>query len=287
MFMGNELTAPVVVAPMAGVTDYPYRQLLRKLGAELVYTEMVSSKGLVYGSPKTRKLMDFRRHGGLIGVQLFGSEPEVMGKAARIIEEDFRPDLIDINMGCPTAKVVKNGAGSALMKNPDRAQEVIGEVVEAVSIPVTVKLRAGWDKQHQNAPLVARLAEDSGVRAVCVHGRTREQFYRGQADWNIITRVKQTVGLHVIGNGDVFSPEAAASMLGQTGCDLVMLARGIQGNPWLVPHCQHYLKTGKMPPLPDYQERLAMARDHLQRAVDYFGESVAIPRMRKHLSWYV
>lgn len=278
---------PVIVAPMAGVTDYPYRQILREMGCELVYTEMVSSKGLIYGSEKTVNLVEFDRKGGKIAVQLFGEEPEIMAKAAKMVETRFKPDIVDINMGCPTPKIIKNGSGSALMKEPDLAGDIIEAVVNAVDVPVTVKIRKGWDKDNINAVQIAKIAEEKGASALAIHGRTREDFYRGNADWGIIKKVKENIKIPVIGNGDIFEPEDAKSMIELTDCDGVMVARGIQGNPWLIKRITFYLKNGTLLPEPDYKEKIEMALYHLYKSISYYGEKIGIPKMRKHIAWYI
>ncbi len=281
------LKVPIVLAPMAGVTDLPYRNIVRKMGCELVYSEMVSSRGLVYGSEKTFDLMEFSSEDGYMAIQLFGDEPEIMAEAARIVEREVKPDIIDINMGCPANKIIKCGSGSALLKNPGLAGEIIKAVVEAVKIPVTFKIRAGWDQDNINAVDIALQGQEMGAAAVTVHGRTREQFYSGNADWEIIKKVKEAVSIPVIGNGDIFVPEDVRRMFAETGCDAVMIGRGCLGNPWLFKRAIHLLETGELLPEPDYQERIEMALYHLREAVAYFGEKRAIPRMRKHIAWYL
>ncbi len=278
----------VILAPMAGVTDFPYRQIIREIGCQLLFTEMVSSKGLVYDDQKTTNLLDFDRgENGLIGVQIFGSETEFMKKAAQIIESEFKPDIIDINLGCPTLKIVKNGAGAALMKDVLQAEKVMQAVFEAVDIPVTVKMRKGWDEKNINADKIARIAEDIGINAVSIHGRTREQFYKGKADRSIIRKVKEKIDIPVIGNGDVFTPQDAETMLEETNCEGVMVARGIQGNPWLIKRANNYLDNGSLLPAPGYEEKIKMALKHLKGAVNYYGEKTGIPRMRKYIAWYL
>ncbi|MFW6309135.1 MAG: tRNA dihydrouridine synthase DusB [bacterium] len=279
---------PVIPAPMAGVTDYPFRQILREMKGKLVFTEMVSSKGLIYGNQGTEQLLDFSHQSGhLTGVQLFGEEPGIMGQAAGLLEEKFAPDIIDINMGCPTNKIVKNGAGSALMKDPENAALVIEKVIESVNLPVTVKTRTGWDEKNKNALTIARLACEAGVDAVTVHGRTRNQFYSGKADWEIISEIAREISVPVIGNGDIFTPQEAKKRFEETECSAVMVARGLQGNPWLLKRANEYINKGTLLPAPDYEKLLNMAIYHLQQAVDYFGEQRAVPRMRSHLTWYL
>ncbi len=285
---GLEVPNSVILAPMAGVTDYPYRQIARDMGCNLNFTEMVSSKGLVYENSRTEELVDFNcDHEGLIAVQIFGEEPEIMAEAAEILEKRYKPDIIDINMGCPAPKIVKTGAGAALMKNPCLAGEIVLAVRNKVEIPVTVKMRKGWDSQQINAVELARITEKNGASAITVHGRTRSEFYSGSADREIIREVKQSVSITVIGNGDIFSPQDTERMIDQTGCDGVMIGRGARGNPWLLKRCIHYLKTGELIPEPDYCSRVEMALYHLKKAVQYYGEEIAIPKMRKHISWYI
>ncbi|MFW5996171.1 MAG: tRNA dihydrouridine synthase DusB [Halanaerobiaceae bacterium] len=277
---------PVLVAPMAGVTDYPFRQLLYKFGCKLLFTEMVSARGLVYGNGKTEELLTYSGE-GYVGVQLFGYDPGIMARAAGYIDENYFFDLLDINLGCPAPKIVKNGSGAALMKTPKKVEEIVSRVVSAVNMPVTVKMRAGWDKKSINAVEISELVRKSGGEMVTIHGRTREQFYSGKADRNIICRVAEQVDIPVIGNGDVFTPRDAEEMLEVTGCDGVMVARGLRGNPWLIKRVSHYLKYDEILPEPDFEEKLDTAIKHLCLSVEYFGEEVAIPRMRKHLTWYI
>ncbi|AZR74670.1 tRNA dihydrouridine synthase DusB [Anoxybacter fermentans] len=287
MKIGNiVIENPVILAPMAGVTDLPFRQIVKKMGCGLVYTEMVSAKGLIYGNERTERLLEFEKDEIPVAIQLFGSEPEIMAKAARLVAEK-KPAIIDINMGCPTPKIVKNGDGSALMKDPVLAGEIVAAMTEAVDIPITVKMRKGWDEDSVNAVELAQICVKNGAKAIAVHGRTREQFYSGKADWKIIREVKEAVDVPVIGNGDIFSPEDAVAMFEETGCDAVMIGRGCQGNPWIFKRVTHYLKTGEILPPPSYSERIKMAIEHFKRHIAYKGEEAGIPQMRKHLAWYI
>ena len=285
--IGNvKLTNNVLLAPMAGITDLPFRLICKEYGCGMVYTEMVSAKGLYYGSQKTEELLRIHPKEHPIGVQIFGSEPEVMGlMAEKISKQDI--ELIDINMGCPAPKIVKNGQGCALMKDVDRVRKIVRAVVKHSSKPVTVKIRKGWDDSHINAVEVSKAAMEEGAAAITIHGRTREQFYSGNADWDIIKEIKETVDIPVIGNGDVFTPEAAAKMLDYTGCDGVMIARGAQGQPWIFRDIIHYLKTGEILPQPSPLERINIALKQLDLAVEFKGEKLGVIEMRKHISWYL
>lgn len=281
-----ELANPVILAPMAGVTDLPFRLLAKEMGCGLVYSEMVSDKGLIYDNTHTKKLLAIDARERPVALQIFGSEPESMAKAARIVAT-AGADIIDINMGCPTPKIVKNGEGSALMRNPVLAGRIIAAVIEAASgMPVTVKFRKGWDETSVNAVQIARIAEQAGAAAVSVHGRTREQFYSGQADWSIIRDVKQAVAIPVIGNGDIRTPQDAERMLTETGCDGIMIGRGAQGNPWIFRQIAHYLATGQTLPLPALGERIDMLLRHLDMLVGHKGEYTGIREMRSHAAWY-
>lgn len=277
---------PVIAAPMAGVTDRAFRTLAREAGCGLVYTEMVSDQALIYGSSKTNTILNIEGEPGPLSVQIFGSNPDYMERAARIVAER-RPGFIDINMGCPTPKIVKNGEGSALMKNPALAYEIARAVVTAVDIPVTVKMRKGWDDDSVNAAEMAVLMEKAGVSAIAVHGRTRSQFYSGKADWGIIREVKRSVGIPVIGNGDIWTPEDARRMMEETGCDGVMVGRAAMGNPWIFSQIINYLENGEKLPPPSNAERLAVTLRHLGMLVELKGEYIGVREMRKHAAWYL
>lgn len=288
MKIGNmEFANNVFLAPMAGVTDKPFRILCKEMGCGFVYTEMISSKGLYYNSHKTHIMLDIDDREAPAGVQLFGSDPDIMGDMARVVSSDSKVAIIDINMGCPAPKIVKNCEGSALMKDPHLASRIIISVVKGSKVPVTVKFRKGWDDTSINAVEFAQMAEDSGASAVTVHGRTRAQMYEGSADWDIIRRVKESIKIPVIGNGDVISPEAAKRLLDETGCDGVMVARGAMGNPWLFKRIIHYLKSGVLLPEPSAAEKIDMAIRHAEMMADYKGEAVGIKEMRKHVAWYI
>ena len=275
----------VILAPMAGVTDLPFRVLCREQGAGCVVTEMVSAKAILYNNRNTRELLQIDPAERPAAVQLFGSEPDIMAEIAARLEEGPY-DYIDVNMGCPVPKIVNNGEGSALMKNPRRAQEVLTAMVKAVKKPVTVKFRKGFNDLSVNAVEFAKMAESCGVAAVAVHGRTREQYYSGKADWDIIRRVKEAVRIPVIGNGDIFTPEDAGRMLKETGCDGIMVARGAKGNPWLFGRINHYLDTGEVLPGPSMAEIKAMILRHGRMLVQFKGEGVAMREMRGHMAWY-
>ena len=273
----------VILAPMAGVTDLPFRVLCREQGAGCVVTEMVSAKAVLYNNKNTRELLQIDPAERPAAVQLFGSEPDIMAEIAARLEEGPY-DYIDVNMGCPVPKIVNNGEGSALMKNPERAKEVLTAMVKAVKKPVTVKFRKGFNDLSVNAVEFAKMAESCGVAAVTVHGRTREQYYSGKADWDIIRQVKEAVRIPVIGNGDIFTPEDAGRMLKETGCDGIMVARGAKGNPWLFGRINHYLDTGEVLPGPSMAEIKAMILRHGRMLVQFKGEGVAMREMRGHMA---
>ena len=275
----------VILAPMAGVTDLPFRVLCREQGAGCVVTEMVSAKAVLYNNKNTRELLQIDPAERPAAVQLFGSEPDIMAEIAARLEEGPY-DYIDVNMGCPVPKIVNNGEGSALMKNPERAKEVLTAMVKAVKKPVTVKFRKGFNDLSVNAVEFAKMAESCGVAAVAVHGRTREQYYSGKADWDIVRQVKEAVRIPVIGNGDIFTPEDAGRMLKETGCDGIMVARGAKGNPWLFGRINHYLDTGEVLPGPSMAEIKAMILRHGWMLVQFKGEGVAMREMRGHMAWY-
>lgn len=280
-----ELENNLILAPMAGVTDQPFRLLCREQGCGLLYTEMVSAKAILYKNRNTQELLKVCGEERPVAVQLFGSDPEIVGEIAHQIE-DGPYDIIDINMGCPVPKIVNNGEGSALMKQPKQVEAILSSMVKRVNKPVTVKVRKGFDEQHVNAVEIARIAESCGVAAVAVHGRTREQFYSGRADWDIIRQVKEAVKIPVIGNGDIFTPQDARQMLEETGCDGLMLARGARGNPWLFGRTRHYLDTGELLPEPDTKEISRMILRHARMQAELKGEFLGMKEMRKHIAWY-
>ncbi|WP_277406656.1 tRNA dihydrouridine synthase DusB [Lacrimispora xylanisolvens] len=275
----------LILAPMAGVTDLPFRFLCREQGCGLSVTEMVSAKAILYKNKNTDELLSVSDQEGPVSVQLFGSDPEIMANMAAAIES--RPfALIDVNMGCPVPKIVNNGEGSALMKDIKLAEKILTAMVKAVKKPVTVKFRKGFTEEDCNAVEFARMAESSGVAAIAVHGRTREQYYSGTADWDIIRQVKEAVSIPVIGNGDVFKPEDAKALIDQTGCDGVMIARGAKGNPWIFSRTLHYLETGELLQPPTPAEISEMILRHGTMQAEHKGETVAMREMRKHMAWY-
>lgn len=287
LVIGNiTIKHPLALAPMAGVTDLPYRLLCKEQGAGMMCTEMVSAKGLYYGNRKSEPLLATDPKEIPVAIQIFGSDPDIMGQMAAKVN-DGRFQMIDINMGCPVPKIVNNGDGSALMKNPKLAGKVIKAVVDAVDIPVTVKIRKGFNDDLVNAPEMAQVAQENGAAAIAVHGRTREQYYSGEADWDIIRQVKEAVHIPVIGNGDVTSAEKAAEMRKITGCDGVMIGRGVQGNPWIFRELAEYDRTGTIPPRPTQEQIRNMMLRHARMQLEFKGEYLGIREMRKHVAWYV
>lgn len=286
MLIGDlRVDSPLVLGPMAGVTDQPFRVLAKEMGCGLVYSEMVSDKALTYRNERTFEMLRIAPAERPIAIQLFGADPDTMAEAARIVAE-FHPEIIDINMGCPVPKVIKNGEGSALLKDLNRAAKIVEAVVKVVRCPVTVKMRSGWSPDQIVAPKLAAMVEQAGAAAVAVHGRTRDQFYSGQADWKVIRDVKERVSIPVIGNGDVESPEAVDRILQETGCDGIMVARAALGRPWLFKILGHYLKTGEVIPEPTIHERFQLMKRHLQAQLAWSGDERGVLEMRKHLGWY-
>lgn len=288
MKLGNlEIEGKAALAPMAGVTDAAYRQICMDLGAAYTVTEMVSAKAVEYGDKKTFALADLSRDRRPVFLQLFGQEPETFALAAERLLP-LQSDGFDINMGCPVPKVAGNGAGAALMRDPKKCGEIVAAIKCKVDIPVTVKLRAGWDSAHQNAVETAKYCEAAGAAAICVHGRTREQFYEGKADWEVIRKVKEAVSVPVIGNGDVTSAQSACLLLEQTGCDLVMVGRGALGNPWIFRQINAYLTDScRILPGPGIAERIVTIRRHIGLLCDLKGEERGMREARKHVGWYV
>ena len=284
--LGNvKLKGILCLGPMAGVTDLPFRILCKEQGADLVYTEMVSAKGVQYNNKNTESLLQIAEEERPAALQLFGEDPGILRETARRLEHrNF--DILDINMGCPVPKVVNNGEGSALMKEPERIGEIVREVVRGYSKPVTVKIRKGFNEESVNAVEVAKIAQENGAAAIAVHARTREQYYSGKADWEIIRQVKEAVSIPVIGSGDIFTPQDAGNMLRQTGCDGLMMARGTRGNPWLFAEIKAYLEEGILLPQPEFREVREMILRHAAMSVDYKGEFTGIREMRKHVAWY-
>ena len=287
--IGNvEIKNKVVLGPMAGISNSAFRRIVKEMGCGLIVAEMVSDKAICYGSKKTLDMLymtDFERP---LSQQIFGSDKDSMVKAAKYIEENMHPDIIDINMGCPVPKVaVSAQAGSALLKDPDKVYEIVKVVVDSVNIPVTVKIRSGWDSNHINAVEIAKICERAGASAITVHARTRAQGYSGKADWSIIKEVKENVSIPVIGNGDIKSPLDAKKMLDETGCDAIMIARASLGNPWIIKNTVHYLETGELLPDPTKEDKINMIKKHLNYLLEIKHEKVALLEMRTEASYYL
>ena len=282
--IGNvELENNLILAPMAGVTNLPFRIICKKFGPGMVCTEMASAKAMFYNDQKTKRLLNTQGEKRPVSFQIFGSEEESMGYAAKILSKFA--DIIDINMGCPAPKVVKNGDGSKLLLDLEKAKRIMAQVVKNSNVPVTVKIRMGWDKEHIVATEVAKIAEEIGISAITIHGRTRSEFYTGKADWDIIKKVKESVNIPVIGNGDVVDEETAYQMFEKTGVDGIMIGRGSFGNPWIFRNIKYYLETGEKLPLPSNQEKLDIIKEHINLAVNEKGD-IAIKELRKHIAWY-
>ncbi len=281
-----EINNTIALGPMAGVTDLPFRLLCKEMGCGIMYTEMVSAKAVLYNNKNTGILLETDAKEQPIGVQLFGSEPDIMAEIASRVEEGPY-QFIDINMGCPVPKIVNNHEGSALMKNPKLVGEIINAMAKKCKKPITVKIRKGFNDDSINAVEIAKIAEANGAQLVAVHGRTREQYYHGEADWDIIRQVNEAVNIPVLGNGDIKEPEDAKAMIEQTGCDGIMIGRAARGNPWIFKRTAHYLETGELLPKPELEEVKEMILRHSRMLIDFKGTYTGICEMRKHVSWYI
>ncbi|ONI45523.1 tRNA dihydrouridine synthase DusB [Candidatus Epulonipiscioides gigas] len=285
MKIGNiETPNNIFLAPMAGITDLPYRKICKEYGAGVVFTEMVSAKALLYENDKTCVLLKLDKTEHPVGAQLFGNDPEILSEIAkRVADSDV--DFIDINMGCPAPKITKNGEGSALLKHPELVGEIVDKVVKAINKPVTVKFRKGYE--IENAVEIAQIIEQAGASAITLHGRTRDQFYAGNADWDVIREVKSKINIPLIGNGDIKAPSDAKDMLAYTGCDAVMIGRAAMGNPWIFKRTLHYLQTNELLPEPTIEEKISVILQHAKSLIEYKGEYIGIREMRAHLSCYI
>ena len=287
MKIGNiEIDNSAALAPMAGVADCAFRELCASFGASYTVTEMVSSKGIHFNSKKSAELMELTDKERPSGIQIFGDEPDTMAEAA-VFAQQFKPDFIDINMGCPAPKISGNGSGASLMKNPKLCGEIVSKVVKAVNVPVTVKMRKGWDDESVNCVEVAKIVEYNGASAVAVHGRTRQQYYKPPVDWDIIREVKSSLKIPVIGNGDVTSGQSAKKLYEHTGCDMVMVGRGALGRPWIFKEINEYLKNGTLPTPPSTEEKLNIMISQIERMCELKGEYLGIRQSRKHIVWYL